>query len=254
MQSNQLNNRTATFSLQTPLADVIFSNFRLIPIISRFNISFGFGNKTIAEVCDFYDINVHFFLEVINYYHQQQYFPQKELQNYTSKLVVKYLLNTHHYYREVKLPGIKTRIDKMLEALSEVSQFNVKLLGDFFNSYKNELEKHLVEEEKYVFPYAVALEEAAVTGVFDKQLFVQIQQVSIKEYEHNHNQMEITLSDLKNLIIRHLPPLECNELCESLMMELLSLEEDLDIHCLIEEKVLVPKIKMLEKKILADRE
>lgn len=248
------NNKMVVFAKSTLLADVILTDYRLIPIIGRFNIDYGFGNKTVGEVCKVYDINVNFFLEIINFYHQPNYFPANELQNYTSKLVVKYLMNTHKYYREVKLPKIQAYIDQMLQELSEVSQFNVKLLCDFFMNYKNELEKHLLKEEKYVFPYALALEEASITGEYDKKLFDKITEVPIDQYEHNHNEMEVTLSDLKNLIIRHLSPVFCNQLCQNLLLELFELEKDLDMHSLMEEKVLIPRVEILEQNILSGRE
>lgn len=238
--------RVVSFTSETLLADVILTNYRLIPIISRFNIQFGFGNKNVKQICEYYKIDSKFFLEIINYYHNPQYFPISELQNFSSETIVKFLLDTHRYFRNVRLPKVQSYIDDMLKELSEVSQFNVKLLSDFYKNYKSELEKHLHKEEEHVFPYAIALEQAELNCVYNDNL---VNSVPIEQYKNNHAEMEVTLSDLKNLIIRHLSPVMCYDLCQSLLLELFRLEEELEYHSLIEEKVLMPKLKILETKI-----
>lgn len=243
-------NKSLPFTGKTRLADVILADAHLIPVIGRFNIEYGFGNKTIEEVCDYYDINVWFFLEIINSFHNQQYFPKEQMQKFTSTLIVKYLSNGHIYYQSVKLPEIQGYIDEMEEQLTANNQLNVKLLSDFFKNYKNELEKHLAKEEGQIFPYAIALEHAVETGQINAELLATIKHTPIENFERNHENMEVTLSDLKNLIIRHLPPVVCAQLCQRLLTELFRFEEDLENHSRIEEKVLIPKVKQLEKQIL----
>ena len=45
------------------MAEVIHLDYRLIPVIGHFGIEYGFGNKTVAEVCIENNINVWFFLK-----------------------------------------------------------------------------------------------------------------------------------------------------------------------------------------------
>ncbi len=245
-------NKNLPFTGMTKMADVILSDVGLIQVISRFNIEYGFGNKTIEEVCQENDINMWFFLEIINSYHNHQYFPKEQLQNFTSLLIVQYLSNAHHYYNHIKLPEIKGLIEEMTRQLTEQNQKNVQLLGDFFNRYKVDLERHFKMEEVQIFPYAIALEEAVESGRYNNEILQAISNDPIENFERIHETMEVTLSDLKNLIIRHLPPVVCSDLCQRLLTELFRFEEDLDNHARIEEKVLVPKLKLLEKIILKD--
>jgi hypothetical protein len=46
----------------TKMADAIHSNYMLIPVVNRFGIRLGFGEKTIATVCSKLDIDVECFL------------------------------------------------------------------------------------------------------------------------------------------------------------------------------------------------
>ena len=198
-------NKNLPFTEKTKMADVILSDVGLIPVIARFNIEYGFGNKTIAEVCEAHNINPWFFLEIINSFHNHSYFPEEQLMKFSSTLIIEYLSNAHDYYRNVKLPEIKGLIEEMKKQLTETNQKNVMLLGNFFNSYKTDLELHFKVEEDQLFPYAIALDEAVERGKFDKELIQAIVKEPIEHFEAIHASMEITLSDLKNLIIRHLP-------------------------------------------------
>lgn len=245
-------NKNLPFTEKTKMADVILSDVGLIPVISRFNVEYGFGNKTVGEVCEIHGINQWFFLEIINSFHNHDYFSKEQLQKFSSVLIVEYLSNAHVYYRNVKLPEIKGLIEEMKRQLTEQNQKNVELLGDFFNSYRTELERHFKVEEQDLFPYAIALDEAVESGKYQKELVQAVLNEPIEQFETIHASMEVTLSDLKNLIIRHMPPVVCSTLCQRLLTELFKFEEDLDDHARIEEKVLVPKLKMLEKIILSD--
>jgi len=83
----------------TRMADVIHVNYLLLPVINRFGMSLGFGDKTVEQVCSDYNINVSFFLDIINTYHDSAYLPKEKMQEYPVKYIVDYLKETHRYYR-----------------------------------------------------------------------------------------------------------------------------------------------------------
>jgi len=82
----------------TKMAEVIHSSYLLLPILERFDIQLGFGDKTINEVCSDYKVNVDFFLEIINSFHDHNYFPQAQLQTFPLKLIINYIQKSHRYY------------------------------------------------------------------------------------------------------------------------------------------------------------
>ncbi|MDA3880104.1 MAG: hypothetical protein PF436_06940 [Prolixibacteraceae bacterium] len=86
------------------LADAIHLNYLLLPVTGRFGIELGFGNKTIKDVCNEKNINIDFFLEILNSFHNSDYFASDQLQSYPSTMVVDYLVRTHSYYIDVKIP------------------------------------------------------------------------------------------------------------------------------------------------------
>lgn len=250
MSDYDLVNNTMPFTPQTRMADVIHANYFLIPEISRFGISYGFGNKTVKEVCELNKINVWFFLAVINASHNQDYSPDQSLQDFSIGLIVDYLRSTHVDYLQKKVPEIESYIKAMEDQLTQEGARNVKLLSGFFKNYKDEFEKHLAIEDREVFPYAIALEQAVKADKFETELISRAKEEPCSSFEHKHNALEVTLSDLKNLIIRHLPPVTCRDLCQKLLMALFNLEEDFLKHTRLEDRVLLPRMRQLEKIVL----
>ena len=45
------------------LSEIIEENHQLIPVINRFGIKLGLGEKTIGDICEAADINTDFFLQ-----------------------------------------------------------------------------------------------------------------------------------------------------------------------------------------------
>lgn len=239
-----------TITANMKLADVIHFDYLLIPIIRRFGIQLGFGNKTVKQICNEKNLELSFFLEILNSYHNKDYFAEDQFEHYPLDVIVKYLRNTHNYYQNIKIPELEVMVDQFIQSSSDQNKTNNKLIADFFNSYKQELIRHLNQEEKNLFPYTIWLEKALVKNEFSTEL---IQTIKANNSTHNaddHNHLEEKLYDLKNLIIKFLPPVKRGDILEKLLIELFRLENDLNDHSRIEDKVLIPKIRVLENKIL----
>lgn len=244
-----MNNRLA-FTKDTRMAEVIHRDYRLIPILARFGIKLGFGNKTVSEIGEELNINLDFFLAVVNSYYNQAYYPETANENFSVQDVIGYLSITHAHYLDSKLPQIERYIDEMGLGSSQDNMKSLKLITHFFSEYRLEIEEHFKLEEQVVFPYVLSLEEVLFTGNCHNSLVEKIKKCPIEVYERNHDNLELKLGDMKNLIIRFLPPVFNEELCERLLSELFRMELDLEGHARIEEKILVPKVKLLERKVL----
>jgi len=229
------------------MAEVIHLNYHLLPIISRFGIHLGFGEKTIEQLCNEYDIDVNFFLVILNSYHDKNFFPRRHLQTFPLKFIIDYLKKSHDYYLSIKIP----RIDELLQQLSlqtgGLSGESLLLINRFFDEYKHELAEHILHEEQKVYPYIFSVEENYLSGKPSHTMVSRIREYSIDNYESEHDNVEDKLFDLQNIIIKYLPlPLDIN-LCHTILIELFRLETDLNDHARIEDKVLVPKVRFMER-------
>jgi regulator of cell morphogenesis and NO signaling len=239
------------FRKTTRLADIIHTNYLLLPVLNRFDIQLGFGDKTVEELCSEQSINTDFFLVIINSFHDHQYFPLDQLTSFPTTLILEYIRKSHAYYLNFKVPQIEHMINTLChEAISEQKK-QMRLIEKFFTEYKAELIDHIQEEENEVYPYVLKIDQAFRERHIVPEIVKLVRENSISRYAEKHNNVEDKLFDLKNLLIKYLPPVGNYVLSNTLLTELFRLESDLNDHARIEDKVLFPKIQLIESKILS---
>ena len=237
------------FGKNTKLADVIHSDYTLIPVITRFGIGFGFGDDTIAQICEKYTINLHFFLEILSAFHDPEYESGNGFSDFSHKQIIDYLLDSHRYYKETKIPLIEDLLNQLNWTDSENDK-NKVVLKNFFEEYKREVIDHTGHEEKEVFPYILELEQAVKDESASQELLEKIANYPIDSYKDDHSELDTALLDLKNLIIKFLPSPENQSVANRLLIEIFNLERDLQDHARLEENILVPKVRAMEEHLL----
>ena len=96
------------------LSEVIYRNPSVVPVIGRFGIRLGVGDKTIAETAREAGIDEDFFLLVLNTYLNEDYFPEDELYALSRQQVDDYLAKTDRYYLQVQLPNIERHLNAFI--------------------------------------------------------------------------------------------------------------------------------------------
>ena len=147
------------FNENSKLAEVINKDHLLLPVINRLGIKLGFENFTIGQVCESQNLNIDFLIEIINVFHNENYFPEEKLMNFSVLLVIDYLKETHKYYTEYTINENDRLIDLLLKTEKNKKPEN-ELIRKFYKNYKEELIQHIVSEENKVFPYIISLEDA----------------------------------------------------------------------------------------------
>jgi regulator of cell morphogenesis and NO signaling len=225
------------FSGKMKLAGLISANHSLILMLPRFGIPLGFGDKSVADVCAKYNIPVDFFLLICNVYSFDSYIPdEKDVVTMDMRLLIPYLMASHRYYLNERLPHIEHHLNRIADNI-DGKYGNV--LKRFFAGYKNEVSEHFMYEEKTVFPYMEALVSGRPHGKY-----------RIHDFEKAHNDIEDKLNDLMQIIFKYLPGNISQADSISVVFDIFELSSDLNKHSLIEEKVLVPYVKLIEMKIL----
>ena len=224
---------------------------QLLLTLSHFGIPMGFGDKTIAQVCEEYGVDPQFFLLICHVYSNDSYLPsQRELMSTPMEGLVPYLLRSHDYYLNRRLPHIGHHLDKIASMLPERAG---KAIKGFFKAYLDEVREHFEHEENIVYPHISRLLKRENDRSF-----------AIKSYLDTHDNLEDKLSDLVQIIFKYLPacgdktnsPSKIEEARESMkndddaidmVFDILQLSQDLRKHSLIEDKILGPYVKQLEK-------
>lgn len=216
------------------LSDMIETNYQLLHVLSRMNISLGFGEISIAEICHKHGISVNSFLMICNIYSFNYYIPEKESLIKTDiSDIVSYLRSSHRYYAGCIIPRVKT---KLVELTASCEAIHQKVLTRFFEDYYTEVMRHFEYEDKTVFPYVDSLLQHQRDNKYD-----------IAKFQRNHSNIDEKLNDLKSIIIKYLPENSAADIRNDVLFEIFSLENDLSKHTLIENKILIPLVSKLEK-------
>ncbi len=219
------------YSPSQTMRALISDNSLLLMVLSRFGIPLGFGDKTVEDICKEQDIDCRTFLTVADYISHHPYTHDDiELGQ-----LMDYLKKAHNYFLEFQLPMIRR---KLLEAIdiSSVDSIGFLILR-FYDDYATEVRSHMETENDHVFPYVDAL----LDGTLDKGF-------SIKSYAKGHIHIAPKLQELKDLIVRYYPENSC-DLLTSALFDIMTCEQDLHSHCMVEDELFIPAVRQLEEKL-----
>lgn len=233
------------FNENSKLASVILKDHSLLPVINRLGVKLGFGDKTIRNICEEREIDLNFFVEIINVFHYEAYFPEKRLLDFSVSMVIEYLVKTHRYYIDYLIPENDRLIELFLSSNPEQSTEN-DLVRKFYTKFKEEFVIHIDFEESVMFPYVLELNQVIENPLSRPTFRQKYPDFSISGFEKEHSAMDDKMDDLKNIIIKYLPPNYDQNRGNAFLSNLFMFEKDLKNHSRIEDHILLPKVKQLE--------
>ena len=218
------------------MSDIICDNYRLLQVMSRFDIPLGFGDASVEEVCQTNQVDCNTFLAVVNFInkgHSRSSLPYVDL---SVQALMHYLKNAHHYFLDFQLPTIRR---KLLEAIDCSTDNEVTfLILKFFDGYVQELKKHMNYEDMYVFTYVENLQKGIKDENYNIDMFVR-----------NHNHIDDKLTELKNIIIKYYPAESNIQLLNEVLMDIYMMEEDMFSHCRLEDQLFAESVHRLEDEV-----
>ncbi|GHT76830.1 cation-binding protein [Bacteroidia bacterium] len=223
--------RFRNYGEQDAMSDLISEHYPALFVLSRFQIALGFGDKSISEVCRENNIDTPTFLAIINLMvkHQPVILPAETTISLSS--LMDYLHRSHDYFLLYRLPEIRKKLVNVLNENQE--DLNKAVLG-YFDKFATEVKKHMLSENNKVFPYVKALlqKENCEKYVFG--------------FKKQHERIETSLTEFKNILIKYYPAQNTNEI-NSVLFDIFSCERDLASHNAVEDYLFLPAIEALEK-------
>ena len=213
------------------LRSLIESYPRLLGVVGRFGLSLGFGDKSVAQVCEEDNVDWNTFLAVCNCLCGGDY------ARYSISLaaLMDYLRKAHTHFLDFLLPSIRR---KLIEAIncSDINDVAFLLLK-FFDDYVHEVRNHMQHENNEVFQYVTSLLGGDITDGF-----------RITQYSATHVSMTEKLNALKDVFIRHYH-VKDNEILTSALYDIIFCGDELNRHCEIENRLFIPEVEKLEKSL-----
>ena len=224
---------TIIFNKAMKMSDLIDADYNLLLLLIRLNINLGFGDKKVEEVCAQYNMDPDCFIFLANFQSNRSILDvEKVFESLPLESFISYLKTSHAYFLENRLPDIKRKLKKVF---SEDKVLENLVLG-FFADYTQEIYEHMTYEDEVVFPYVNSLLSSSAEETY-----------SIDMFEERHNNIEDKMRDLKRILMKYVDRPEDRLLMTKILMELYTLEEELSVHTYIEDELIIPRVRRLEK-------
>lgn len=218
-----------SFRGDSRLRNLIEGNSDLMMVAARFGISFGFGDKTVKEICDDDKVDCPTFLAVCNIIDGRKFSLEVSLTS-----LMGYLRSAHSYFLEYLLPSIRQKLIASISISMQIDDVMVQLLK-YFDDYCREVRHHMEHENSRIFAYVSRLLEGDISDEF-----------RIGDYSVGHTSMTDKLNELKDVFIRHYR-VKNNLVLVSALNDIISCNEDLCSHCEIEDRIFMPAVARLER-------
>lgn len=216
------------------MISLIRDNYNLLQSLGCFGINLGFGDKTVREVCECEKVDTYSFLAVVNFT-INGYFHPEDATKLSVPSLLKYLKASHAYFLDVQLPLIRR---ELVDALDDKDNL-ARLIMRLYDEYAHSIKTHMKYEEKTVFPYVEGLIDGKVVDNYD-----------IDTFSKHHSQTGQKLKELKSIIIKYLPSDgQRNNKLMAALYDIYNNEEWLTVHAEVEDKMFIPAIRNLEKKL-----
>lgn len=218
----------ALYTSDDKMATLIADNFNILQVMSRFGIKVGFGDMTVKEVCEQRGTDCATFLAVVNLLMGADS-KTPAVDEISVQSLLDYLRSSHTYFLEYCFPAIKRKLIEGIRMRADDVSF---LIMKMFDEYVDEVRTHMEYEERTLFTY--------VSGTPDGE--------SVTTYSEHHEQVGDKLRELKSIILKYCPDdADVNRL-NSVLHDIYRTEKELESHCLVEDRLLVPALRNIEIK------
>ncbi len=218
----------------TKLCEVIVDEPSVVPVINRFDIVLGVGDRTIKSICKEKGIDTSFFITILNAFIHESFFLENVTGAFNAGDVVDYLRKTNNSYLRNQLPNIERHFAALISRSD--SNNNLPLLFNFYREVKTEIERRIDSDNQW-FDAIISAEQS------DSEVSIAGNAVQAES-----DSIEDKLSDLINMFVIHLRGDYDRNLCHAVLFAVISLEKDIRQNNRIRNRVLRPLVDALNSR------
>lgn len=195
---------------------------QVLQLIHRFGVPLGVGDKTIVKVCEETNIDCTTLLAIVNFAINREYTYNNDIHIPTLR---QYLENAHNYFMHFQLPRIR---QMLLEAINLAGTDNKipLLIIRFYDEYVEEIRAHIQHENEFAFEHHPTDDQHIAAKA------IELKNLIIKYYPHNDK----TSTQAQ----------EQERLLYAVLHDLYHFENELALHCAIEDEIMLPAIAKAE--------
>lgn len=232
------------FTENAHMSDLIHDDYRLLQVISRFGVSLGFGDQSVAAACKASGVDTATFLAVVNFIQSEGRASVDELAEEVSVAeLMRYLQRSHAYFVDFRLPAIRR---KLIEAIDCSAKNQITfLILKFYDEYAAEVQRHMEYENDHIHTY--------VQQLLDGKVPTKHTDYSVLAHQHqdNHSSINKSSHELKSIIVKYYPSDSDTQRLADTLMDIYIMEEDLFSHCHLEDTLFATAVHLLEIEVKA---
>lgn len=234
------------------LGAIVAGNYKTAEVFEKYGLDFCCkGFKTINEACQEKGIDPESILSELKLILADAEIEEKTYNDLSLTELVNHIVSKHHAYVKRVMPVIVAHVEKISHVhgtnhpeLNDVEKIFKKIYGDFT--------AHLQKEEMVLFPYITAMEKSLNEGTPAPNAFFGTVANPIAMMEAEHETAGAELEQIKELTHHFTPPADGCTTYRVTLQELNEFTRDLHQHVHLENYILHPKAKLMEKKLLGN--
>lgn len=243
-----MKNETMINAENMTLAEIVTENIRSAIVFEEYGLDFCCkGKRPLSEACADKNIDLQKVLDDLNNLSGGNNGNQNH-DDWQLNFMVDYIINNHHQYVRRMIPVISLHADKVASVHGPNHPETVKI-ADLFLAVREELEMHMMKEERILFPYIKELQEAKENNTEASQPPFGSIQNPIRMMEAEHESAGDAMYQIRELSNNFLAPEDACNTYKALYSELREFEEDLHKHIHLENNILFPKSIQMETKL-----
>lgn len=205
------------------LSEIIIAHPETIALINRFGITLGTGDKTIETICNEKNLDIDFFIVILNTYLNEEFFPEKILKSFNAHTIINYISQTYSYYTHYMLPNIERHFNLLISHSGNNN--NLELMHRFFIELKEDILRIIEHDSSLWFP---AIESINTNNVHSDLITQPLDSTIIED----------KINDLKNMFVIHLTGQYEVNLCHAVILSIIALEKDIKQNNRIRNRIL----------------
>lgn len=227
------------------LSDVVQKHVSIVPMLNRFGIRLGLGEATVQQVCEERGIDVSFFLHILNSYLDPDFLGEVQLSPQHAVLIADYLEKTNAYYLYGQLPNIEVHLHSFVKR-SNRDNPAIQSVPLVLRELKESLAERVKVDETHLLPHFRALAEELGDRLSELTLEHSSNPLGNEE-EEEEDRSEALLSDVMQVLIRHISGDFDDNLLYGLLYSLLTLKDDLASNNSLRRRVFTPMLRTMER-------
>lgn len=232
------------------LSEIVINDFRTAELFEKYGIDFCCnGNRLLHEALEEKQISGDKFLEELKKINTSITSENSRYNEWDLNLLTKHIVDGHHSYVRKAIPEITAHLQKVQTAHGSKYSY-IADVQNVFNQVASEMTRHMMKEERILFPLIKYLTEIQKFNEKPKTGGFGTIKNPIRQMEAEHVSAGNSMETIRNLTSNYTLPKDASTTFQVAYKELDEFEKDLHKHVHLENNILFPRSIELEELLM----